>query len=236
MLLLAIESSTRRSSVALVDDQRVVASATLSLPQRHGEFLAPAIDFCLTQAQSSPSDVTGVVAGVGPGLFTGLRVGLATAQAFAAARKLPVVGINGLDVLAFGARTSRRAIVATIDARRKELFWAIYDGLPGGVTRRGEPSVGSVETMMAEVEALGQDVLYVGEGSLQHRAQLAGEHADFGGPEFAFPVAANMGLLAVPRFQREETQRPAELLPVYMRGADAKIGWPERGRLKGGAA
>ncbi|MFT5222657.1 MAG: tRNA threonylcarbamoyladenosine biosynthesis protein TsaB [Glaciecola sp.] len=236
MLLLAIESSTRRSSVALVDDQRVVASSSLSRPMRHGEFLAPAIDFCLSQADAAASDITGVVAGLGPGLFTGLRVGLATAQAFAGARNLPVVGINGLDVLAFGARTSRRTIVATIDARRKEVFWAIYRSTPGGVERHGELRVSSADTLSAEVEALGEDVLYVGEGAMDHRETLRAENVDFAGPEDAYPVAANIGLLAVPRFQREETHRPEDLQPIYLRGADAKIGWQTRGKLAGGVA
>lgn len=236
MLLLAIESSTRRSSVALVDDQRVVASATLSRAQRHGEFLAPAIGFCLEQAQATAADVTGVVAGLGPGLYTGLRVGLATAKAFAAARNLPVVGVNGLDVLAFGGRTSRRTVVATIDARRKELFWAFYRCTPGGVTRETDLRVGKPDTLKAEVEAWGEDVLYVGEGAQQHRDLLSTHHTDFAGPEVAYPVAANIGLLAMPRFQREETQRPDDLEPVYLRGTDAKIGWQQRGRMQGGVA
>ncbi len=236
MLLLAIESSTRRSSVALVDEQRVVASATLSRPNRHGEFLAPGIDFCLTQAGASPADVTGVVCGIGPGLFTGLRVGIATAQAFAGARDLPVVGINGLDVLAFGARSARRLIVATIDARRKELFWAFYRCTPGGVERIGDLDVGPPDRLLAEVESRGEEVLYVGEGAMDHRELLDADHSDFAGAEAAYPVAANIGLLAVPRFVREETMRPEELQPIYLRGADAKIGWEKRGKMRGGLA
>ncbi|MEX2328312.1 MAG: tRNA (adenosine(37)-N6)-threonylcarbamoyltransferase complex dimerization subunit type 1 TsaB, partial [Nitriliruptoraceae bacterium] len=83
MLILGLETSTSRSSVALVDGDRVVASASLGVDRRHGEFVAPAIDFCLRQAGMSADRITGVAVGTGPGLFTGLRVGIATAQAIA---------------------------------------------------------------------------------------------------------------------------------------------------------
>ncbi len=236
MLLLAIESSTRASSVALVDDQRVVASAGLSRNQRHGEFLAPAIDFCLTSAGRRPDDVTGVVCGLGPGLYTGLRVGIATAQAFAAAKQLPVVGVNGLDVLAFGARATNRLIVSAIDARRGQLFWATYRATPGGVERRSDLVVGKPDALLAEVEATDEPVLYVGDGALAHRELLDTGHAMFAGVESAYPKASHIALLAAPRFVREETQQPGDLEPIYLRGADAKIGWEQRGKMRGGAA
>ena len=135
MLVLGLETSTARSSVALVDTDRVVASASLGVARRHGEFVAPAIAFCLEQAGIEVDRIHGVAVGVGPGLFAGLRVGLATAQTFASARQLPVVGLSGLDVLAFRARYTRRTICAVLDARRGELFWAFYRAAPGGVQR-----------------------------------------------------------------------------------------------------
>jgi len=142
MLVLGLETSTSRSSVALVDGDRVVASASLGVARRHGEFLAPAIAFCLEQADLDASRIHGVAVGVGPGLFTGLRVGLATAATFAGARHLPVVGLSGLDVLAFSARYTQRPICAVLDARRGELFWAFYRSSPGGVQRDTDPVVG----------------------------------------------------------------------------------------------
>jgi tRNA threonylcarbamoyladenosine biosynthesis protein TsaB len=235
VLVLGLETSTSRSSVALVDHDRVVAAASLGVPRRHGEFLAPAIDFCLQQAGVDPSRVTGVAVGLGPGLFTGLRVGIATAQAFAAARRLPVVGLAGLDVLAFRVRYSRRLICATIDARRGELFWALYRSSPGGVQRLGELEVGTVQQLVAELEARGEELLVVGDGTLRHREEFRRvDGAEVAGPDLAWPDAADLAELAVPRFVREETRQPGELLPIYLRQADARIGWETRGRLQGG--
>jgi tRNA threonylcarbamoyladenosine biosynthesis protein TsaB len=227
MLVLGLETSTTRSSVALVDGDRVVASASLGVPRRHGEFLAPAIAFCLEQAGLDAARVHGVAVGTGPGLFTGLRVGLATAAAFAAARSLPVVGLSGLDVLAFSARYTQRPICAVLDARRGELFWAFYRSSPGGVQRDSDPVVGRPEQLAADVEARPGEVLAVGDGAMVAREVLEDAGAEVAGPDLAWPDAADLAVLAVPRFVREETSRPDQLRPIYLRQADARIGWQQ---------
>jgi tRNA threonylcarbamoyladenosine biosynthesis protein TsaB len=234
MLLLGIETSTARSSVAIVEDDRVLASASLGVARRHGEFLAPAIHFCLQQAAVGVDRLAGVAVGVGPGLFTGLRVGIATAQTLAAALQLPVVGLSGLDVLALQARYTSRPICAAIDARRGELFWAFYRAVPGGVQRDGELMLGHADKLAAEIEANGDDVLVVGDGAIAYRDRLEATGAQLAGPDIAWPDAADLAELALPKFLREETQRPEQLAPVYLRQADVQIGWAQRGRLRGG--
>lgn len=236
MLLLGLETSTVRSSVAVVEDDHVRASASLGVPRRHGEFLAPAVAFCLEQAGVEADRLAGVAVGTGPGLFTGLRVGIATAQSLAYALHLPVVGMSGLDVLAFGCRYTTRPICAVIDARRGELFWAFYRSAPGGVQRQGELTIGRVETLAAEIEAQGEDVLVLGDGALRHRGALEATGAQVAGPDLAWPDAADLAALALPRFEREETIRPDALRPIYLRQADVQIGWEQRGRIRGGVA
>lgn len=235
MLILGIDSSTRRSSVALANAEEVVASASLAVPQRHGEFLAPAIAFCLAQVGASAQDVTGVTVGLGPGLYTGLRVGIATAQSFASARGLPMVGLSGLDVLAFQARHVRRLLCAALDARRGELFWAFYRCSPGGVQRQGDLTVGSPDALAAQIEGAGEECLVVGDAGVRHRERLEAVDAELAGIETAWPDASDLVELAVPRFQREETDQPGTLRALYLRTADARIGWETRGRLRGGA-
>jgi len=236
MLILAIETSTPRSSVALVGQDGVVADAALGVPRRHGEFLVPAIVFLLAQSGRTVQDVTGVAVGLGPGLYTGLRVGIATAITFASARGLPAVGLSGLDVLAFQARHVRRVICSTIDARRGELFWGLYRQAPGGVQRESELRVGSPDTLAAELQGLGEPCLVLGDAARRHAKELAVHHDIELDPTSAgHPLAADLGTLALPRFVREETERALELRPIYLRTADAKIGWEQRGRLRGGA-
>lgn len=237
MLVLGLETSTSQSSVCLATERGVVAGATLGRPQAHSEFLVPAVDFCLRQAGMDVSAVSGVAVSLGPGLYTGMRVGIATAQALAHSRRLPVVGIPSLDLLAFAARHARRLVCSVIDARRKELFWGFYRSAPGGVQRVSELRVGPAEKLAGELEANREEVLAIGDGAVAHATLLEAAGAEVGSsPATAHPSAQCLVELALPRFVREETQRPEDLRPVYLRQADARINWQSRGALFGGAA
>lgn len=234
MLVLGIATSTPQSSVCLATEAGLVASAALARGQSHGEFTAPAIDFCLAQAGIGVDAISGVAVDLGPGLFTGLRVGIATAQTFAHARRLPVVGLASLDLLAFPVRHARRLLCAVIDARRRELFWAFYRCAPGGVQRITEFRVGPPGKLAGEVEAGVEDVLCVGDGALAHRGLLESAGAEVGSAAMAYPRAEALVELSLPRFIREDTMRPEDLRPVYLRAPDAKISWRNRGALHGG--
>jgi tRNA threonylcarbamoyl adenosine modification protein YeaZ len=129
-VLLAFDTATPAVTVALHDGERVVASSTKVDARRHGELLAPGIVAVLDEAWVPRQDVTAVAVGVGPGPFTGLRVGLVTARTLGLTLDIPVYGVCTLDVLAaeavdVGAVTGP-FLVAT-DARRKEVYWAAYD-------------------------------------------------------------------------------------------------------------
>lgn len=234
MLILAVETSTPSSSVALVDREHAVASATLSMPRRHGEFIAPAVAFCLEQADRRVQDLTGVVVGVGPGLYTGLRVGMAFAQALAQARRLPVMGLSGLDVMGFSARHAGAHVHAAIDARRRQVFWARYRRVPGGVQRDGDLELGSVDDLAADIVAQPERRVLISAGLAGRAPELDDVGVDLVAHIDRPPLAVDLGLLARPRFEREETRRAGELEPIYLRQADARIGWQTRGRLRGG--
>lgn len=235
MLVLGLETSTPQSSICLATESEVVAAATLGRPQSHGELLAPGIAFCLRSAGVDVSAVAGVAVSLGPGLYTGMRVGIATASTLAHARRLPVVGFASLDLLAFSVRHARRVVCSVLDARRGEVFWAFYRCAPGGVQRDGELRVGSPETLAAEVEARSDDVLAVGNGAIAAAGALQSAGAEVcASPSTAYPSAQCLVELALPRFLREETERPEDLRPIYLRQADARINWQQRGALFGG--
>jgi tRNA threonylcarbamoyl adenosine modification protein YeaZ len=128
--VLAIDTSTSRSCVAIIDGSKLLYSGYRDGATAHGPSL-PA----LVQEALAVSDVDEVVVGMGPGPFTGLRVGIAFAQSFALAREIPVRGVCSLDAIA--AQVTGKDFIVTVDARRKEVYWARYtDG-----ARVGEPAV-----------------------------------------------------------------------------------------------
>ncbi len=127
-MLLALDTSTAYISVAVYDAEagRVLAERDQVGPMQHGELLAPTITECLASAGLVRQDLTAIAVGVGPGPYTGLRVGVVTARTLGLALEIPVYGVCSLDAIAFDqGRTD--AFVVTTDARRKELFWAAYD-------------------------------------------------------------------------------------------------------------
>jgi tRNA threonylcarbamoyladenosine biosynthesis protein TsaB len=125
VLILAFDTATPTVTVALHDDRRVLAESSETGPVRHGELLTPGIAGVLREVGASPRDVTDIAVGVGPGPFTGLRVGVVTARTLGAALGVAVHGVCTLDVLAAAVRVAGPFLVAT-DARRKEVYWAAY--------------------------------------------------------------------------------------------------------------
>jgi tRNA threonylcarbamoyladenosine biosynthesis protein TsaB len=230
VLVLGIETSTPQTTVALGTERGLVAQAQLGPGQASHEIIVPTIEHLLEWTHLRLSSVNGIAVGLGPGLFTGMRVGIATAKTLSQVLPVPIVGMPSLDILAFSVRHVRRLVCATIDAKRGELFYAFYRPVPGGVTRDTPYEVGSPDSLAAELVARPEDVLVVGGGALVYRRTLeeAGSHVEIGPAALAFPAAGSLVELAVPRFQREDYDRLYELAPLYMRKSDAEINWDRR--------
>jgi tRNA threonylcarbamoyladenosine biosynthesis protein TsaB len=229
MLVVAIETSTPQTTVAIGTEQGVIGSALLSWGRGHSEIVLPALHQLLDWSEIELRQVGGIAVGRGPGLFTGLRVGVSTARALAQVLRVPIVGIGSLDILAFSVRHSRWRIGAVTDAKRGELFYAFYRPVPGGET---EYAVGPPSRLAAELEASREEVLLVGGGALLYRRELqeVNNPLEFATISTAFPLAVSLLELALPRFHREETARPEDVVPYYVRKSDAQIDWPRAAR------
>jgi tRNA threonylcarbamoyladenosine biosynthesis protein TsaB len=229
VLILGIETATAQVSCAIGGHEGVLALAQSSKGRRHAESLVPSIRFICEQAQVELSEISVVAVDLGPGLFTGMRVGIATAKALAHGLRVPVIGVSSLDLLAFPLRTSPRLIVATIDARRGEVFFAFYRQVPGGVQRVGEHRVGTPADLAAELSARREELLIVGDGALRYAEEFESlsrvEVADAG---MAFPSAASLVQLAHARALREQFGAADDIEPIYLRKPDAEINWTTR--------
>ncbi len=232
MLVLGIETSTEQTTVALGSEQGMVAATLISSGRPNHEVIIPNIRHLLRWSEIKPASLGGIAVGLGPGLFTGMRVGLATAKTLAQVLSIPIAGLASLDVIAFSVRYSRRLICAATDAKRGEIFYAFYRPVPGGVTRETEFEVGPADRVVAELEARPEEILLVGNGALTYRRTLeeAGQHVEFASPAYSFPSATALVELAIPRFQREDFDRVFDLTPYYVRKTDAEISWDKRHR------
>jgi tRNA threonylcarbamoyladenosine biosynthesis protein TsaB len=233
VLLLALDTSTTQVSVAIGDGGAVLGSVQLAGGRRHAEQLAPAIEYVRAECGVELTDLAAIAVGTGPGLFTGLRVGVTTAKVMAQALRLPVVGVPSLDLVAYPLRHAGRTVVAVLDARRHEVFAARYQPVPGGVQRVSDYEVHApaelVADLLADVAEFPHGFLLAGDGVDRFRAEFAAiDHAEVAGPEFAAPSVGALVALATARVEREEFEHPAELRPLYLRQSDAEIAWGER--------
>lgn len=207
MLVLALDTATPASTAAVAEvtggGMRGIAERRTVDPRAHGELLAPEIAAVLDEAGIRPPDLGAIVAGVGPGPFTGLRVGLATAVSMSQALGIPAYGVCSLDALGLAAGPGR--VLAATDARRREVYWATYaDG-----HRTRDPDVARPADLAVEVERA------VGEGALKY-SDVLGVPID---GLLLYPPGAALVALAADRIRNGA---PAErLTPLYLRRPDA---------------
>lgn len=229
MIILGIETATPQVGCALGGVEGPLASFHAARGRRHAETLVPAIDFVCRHARVALSEVSVVAVDIGPGLFTGLRVGVATAKAMAQALRVPMIGLSSLDLLAFPLRHADALIATVIDARRGEVFWALYRAVPGGVQRLAPPRLSSPGELASELMATGEDCLLVGDGAVRYaHAFDDARQGRVAETAFAHPTATALVELAHPRAVREEFVQPSELAPLYLRKSDAEIRWEGR--------
>lgn len=226
MLTLGIDTATSRVSAAIADDGAVLGEVSLVGGRRHAEQLAPAIRYLCDELGVSLTKMAAIAVDIGPGLFTGLRVGVTTAKVMARALRVPVVGIPSLDLVAYPLRHANRLVVAVLDARRHEVFSASYRPVPGGVQRVSEYAVWRPDELIAELATGTDELLLAGDGLAAYRDEfVALDRAEFAGPDHAAPSVTALVELATARVEREDFESPGEVRPLYLRTSDAEIVW-----------
>jgi tRNA threonylcarbamoyladenosine biosynthesis protein TsaB len=226
MNVVAIETSGQEVGVALGEGPvppRLLAVQRYRIGPRHAELLTPMLAQVLETCSLVPKDIEAVLVDAGPGLLSGLRVGVATAKALAWAVGAKVVAVSSLDVLAFQARREG-PLVAVADARKGELYWAFYQGME----RSGAPKVGPVSEAVAQtrewLDAGAGAAVAVGDGVLRYAEEFA-DIPDLliGSGEDATVSVEAVFALGCRKLDLEGGIEARELLPTYLRPPDAKV-------------
>ena len=230
MIVLGIETATAQVGCALGGVEGVLSSFHSAKGRRHAETLVPAIQFVCESARVDLQEISVVAVDLGPGLFTGLRVGIATAKSMASALRVPMIGLSSLDLLAHRVRHSHRLIVPVIDGKRGEVFSAAYRRVHGGIQRLSEPRVGTADELANELRATREEALLVGDGALRYADVFTQDdgQVELGTVGTQWPSAEHLVELAHPRAVMEEFVNARELSPLYLRKADAEINWAAR--------
>ena len=224
MLLLALDTTTAACSVALARPGQLIAEVTTIIPRTHSQRLLPLIHGMLSETPHAIGQVEGIAVSRGPGSFTGLRIGLATAKGLALALNVPVAGVSSLEVLAHGAGVSG-LVCPALNARREQVYTGLFRA--GGQQPQAvlEPQALGLDRLLEQLARHKEPIWFcgdAGEMAWQHaRAHLA--DARLVPEHFRWNRAAALAQLGLLRWQQGEMVKEQHLTPLYLRESQAEL-------------
>ncbi|NLW17087.1 MAG: tRNA (adenosine(37)-N6)-threonylcarbamoyltransferase complex dimerization subunit type 1 TsaB [Firmicutes bacterium] len=220
MLWLAIESATLVASVAVGSDSRVLAEITSQVALTHSERLLPMIDQALRMAEVELPSVDCIAVSAGPGSFTGLRIGLATAKGLAHAHQISLYAVSTLEALAWQQPVG--LVVPLLDARREQVYAAIYERREDGFSTLMPPAALALSELLASPLLQQGPVRFVGEGATIYQEQILKSHSQalFANPLHNWPRASSLALAAFAVGRQPVTVE--DLRPAYIRASQAE--------------
>jgi tRNA threonylcarbamoyladenosine biosynthesis protein TsaB len=230
MYVLGIDTSTLVSSVAIVDSDRIVAEFTLHTRKTHSERLMPTIQQMIADADLTPKDIKGIAVSIGPGSFTGLRIGITTAKSMAFALDIPVMGVPTLDALAMQFPYSERIICPILDAQKGNVYTARYRTQSGFPRLLDEYRVMGIAELLRELTDAGESAVITGEITLfrEHLQSSDPAVVQVAAPLSRMPRGAAVAAAGYQQMSAGNVQDPRTLTPFYIRRSEAEVIWEQR--------
>lgn len=233
MILLGIDTASELTSVGLGKHGQPPFMLSFPGPFNQLEDLGLAVKNLLERSNFNRKSISAVALDVGPGLFTSLRVGVSFAKSFAGALGIPIIPLASLDLLAFSQKNCPKLVVSVVDAKRGEVFYAMYRRVPGSIVRVSNPAVASPGDVALEIESMREPTLLVGNGAIKYHDAFAGiPQIHFAGVSVAYPLMPIMLEVAQPLFYSEQFLSPENVEVAYIRDADAKVNFEVRNALR----
>jgi len=228
MLVLGIDTSTTTGGVALVSETQLIANYQLDVTVTHSARLFPALYAVLHDAQLTLDKLDGIAVALGPGSFTGLRIGIAAAKSLAYLNKIPLVGIPTLDALAFPLNQSNQLVCAILDALRGEIYTALYQTSNGRIEKVIEDTITTIPELVKQIT---QPCIFTGNGIVKHQSELksnlAGE-ALFAPMNLQVVLPSSIAVLGIDKLAHGVSDDPLKLEPRYLRRPEAEIVWERK--------
>ena len=229
-MLLAIETATLASGVALATADKLVAEITVQTKKTHSERLMPYIEQLLELGQTAKEDISAIAVSIGPGSFTGLRIGLATAKALAYVWNVPVIGVSTLAALAYACPAANSLICPLLDAQKGNVYQAVYRWEKGVLQEVTAPRVIAHQEAVNELASQPLPVIMLGEGAVLFREAIAaaGDPIELAPPHVILPRAGSVALLGHRLLRQGIRHEVMALEPLYIRRSEAEVLWEQR--------
>lgn len=223
MKLLAIETSTMVGGVAILNDDILVAESRINVKAAHSERIVSEIDHVLAQSGLKVDDINVFAISIGPGSFTGLRVGLSTVKGLVYAMGKKLVSIPSLEAFAWNIPFSRYLICPLLDARKKEVYAGIFKWTGNGFMRIMDEQPIKIDNLMS---GLNETTIFLGEGAIIYKENIKkrlGSMAIFAQPQKMVPSPSNVAYLGMMKAKSGEFEDLIKLVPMYLRKSEAEI-------------
>ncbi len=224
-MILAIESSSLVASVALADEDRVIAEYTTNQKKTHSQTLLPMIDEIFRITETDKTEIDAIAVSAGPGSFTGLRIGSATAKGLGLAWNKPLIGVPTIEGLACNIQFTDRYICPVMDARRNQVYTGIFKNTNGRQTTVMEQCAIAVEELVELLNEKGHPVIFLGDGTPVYRdildEKLNVEHS-YAPVNMNRQRASSIAVLGLSYFEEGRTESSDRHVPNYLRISQAE--------------
>lgn len=222
MKILGIDTSSKFLSIALSENKDIIREESHLLDRNHSSELVPRIKELLRKSAVPIGKIDAFVVGLGPGSFTGLRIGVSAIKGFGVALKKPCVGVPSIDSIACNVMAEDKEIVPIIDAKRQQVYAAIYRRKGGRVIRESGYLLLTIEKLMKKLNG---DVVFLGDGISLYKDALSGikQSADFLEEKYWYPAAGNIIKLGFSRIKKTKNTGLDKLEPLYLYPKDCQV-------------
>ncbi len=232
MFVLGIETATKTGGVAIISEQGVLAEYTLNIEAAHSERLMSTVARVLLDTGVALEDIDGIAVSIGPGSFTGLRIGVSTVKGIAFTTGKPVVAVPTLRALAANVPQAEHVVCPVLDARKQQVYAALYRSGEAGMAELMAPTALSLRDLASRLDG---PTVFTGEGARLFRTELEallGGRALFAPLSALTPSAASVAELGLGMLHAGGRTDPGELTPLYIRRPEAEAAWEERHRSR----
>lgn len=230
MRILGIDTSTMAASVAVIEDNQLVCEYTINTKKTHSQKLMPMIENMLKESDLNINDIDLIGICVGPGSFTGLRIGMATAKAIAHVNNIPIVGVTSLEMLAANMNLCDKKICSILDAQRNQVYTAKFEYIGNRLVQINDTDVLEIDKLINEISASEDDYILIGEAVYKYEEKLKDiENISIPSPSHNVTKASSLCSIALEKYnQGENIESCYTINPMYIRKSQAEVQYDEK--------
>lgn len=230
MRILGIDTSTMAASVAVIKDNQLVCEYTINTKKTHSQKLMPMIENMLKESDLNINDIDLIGICVGPGSFTGLRIGMATAKAIAHVNNIPIVGVTSLEMLAANMNLCDKKICSILDAQRNQVYTAKFGYIGNRLVQINDTDVLEIDKLINEISSSEDDYILIGEAVYKYEEKLKDiENISIPSPSHNVTKASSLCSIALEKYnQGENIESCYTINPMYIRKSQAEVQYDEK--------